>query len=213
MMIVHSQRGTDSTIVSLFRMRYLRRRLKRGIWMILGSMMVSACSNDQIPVDARLTITPDKHTTTITERQNAQGRCLYDAAQYVDIPVLLQLNTADGSPVGDSAIRVYVDFAANTYSGIATMALFDDLNSNGVVDPDTELVSGKGDDIAVVRTDRWSGSKSLLLRINLSCSFRGELFAYVDGVSGRAAIDVVAESVEQAQVIPDSTLRSARVLP
>jgi hypothetical protein len=168
--------------------------------MLLAVVATSTCSNDIVPVNASLSLTPDTHTTNITERQNANGRCLFDAGQYVDIPILMQLTSADGSPIGDASISVYADFAANTYSGISPLALYDDLNSNGVIDPDTELVSGVDDDIARVKTDRWTGSYALLLRINLSCSFRGEIFAFTGGVSSRAAIEVVADNIIQPEV-------------
>ena len=88
-------------------------------------------------------------------------------------------------------MSVYLDFAANNFSGFPVMALFDDRcgNGNGVVD-DFELVSDVDDEIAVVKTDFFGGDRPLLLRINVSCPFRGEVFAFIDGVSGRATIDV-----------------------
>ena len=96
-------------------------------------------------------------------------------------------------------MSVYVDFAANTFSGIAVLSLFDDLNGNGVVDEDVELVSAKDDSIARVKTDKWTGARSLLLRVNLSCSFKGEVFAFTGGVTGRAAIEVVAQQVNKPE--------------
>lgn len=175
----------------------------RKRWVFASLLILAGCSNDSIPVNASLTITPDTHTTRMTERQNAAGQCLFDAGHYVDIPILLQLTTVDGSPIGDAELNVYVDFAENTYSGLATLELYDDRNSNGVVDAQTEYISGFDDDIARVRTEQWSGSRMLLLRINLSCAFRGEIFAYTDGISGRADIEVVADVVVQPEATTD----------
>lgn len=170
---------------------------------ILGTVVVSlcvvSCSNDDVPVNARLLITPEAHTTTIIEQHDVGERCLYDASNYVDLPIVLQLTTDNGSPIGDRPISVYVDFAANTFSGIAVLSLFDDLNGNGVVDEDVELISAKNDSIARVKTDRWTGARSLLLRVNLSCSFKGEIFAFTGGVTGRAAVDVVAQDVNRPE--------------
>lgn len=154
--------------------------------------LLSACTSDVIPINSTLILTPETHTTIIVERQNEEGRCLYFPDNYVDIPILMQLTTGDGSPIGDAILSVYADFAANTYSENAVLGLYDDYNGNGVVDTETELVSGHTDDIARVKTDTWTGSRYLLLRVNLSCAFRGEIFAFTGGVSGRAAIEVVA---------------------
>jgi len=176
--------------------------LKRLLFVAIVSLFGVSCSNDVVPVDAQLRITPETHTTNIIERRDVNDRCLYDASNYVDIPVVLQLTTVNGSPIGDTSISVYVDFAANTFSGIAVLSLFDDLNGNGVVDEDVELISAKDDSIARVRTDQWTGARSLLLRINLSCSFRGEVFAFTGGVSGRAAVEVVAEEINTPEEQP-----------
>lgn len=169
--------------------------------MLAGTLIMGGCGNGIVPVDATLTITPGTHTTRITERQNESGRCLFDANHHVDIPILLQLTTVDGSPIGDAELNVYVDFAENTYSGLTTLELYDDLNSNGVVDAPLEYISGFNNDIARVKTGQWSGSRMLLLRINLSCSFRGEVFAYTGGTSGRAEIEVLADEVVQPEVM------------
>lgn len=169
---------------------------KRRFFLLLTvfSVLITACTSDVVPINSTLSITPDTHSTTIVERQNENGRCLFVPDNHVDIPILLQLSTADGSPIGDATLSVYADFAANTYSENTVLSLYDDYNGNGVVDTETELVSGHTDDIARVKTDTWTGSRYLLLRINLSCSFRGEIFAFTGGVSGRASIEVVARA-------------------
>ena len=173
-------------------------------YLVLASTLsIAGCGDNPVPVDASLTITPGTYTSRIVERQNETGQCLFNANHHVDIPILLQLTTADGSPIGDAELNVYIDFAENTYSGLSTLELYDDLNSNGVVDARLEYISGFNDDIARVRTDEWSGSRMLLLRINLSCSFRGEIFAYTGGVSGRADIEVVADDIIQPEVTTD----------
>ncbi len=199
--------------------RFLARREKRvdSAWafgpfscvkaltlVVLAVVVLSGCSNDTVPVDSALTITPESHSTHITERQSAQGQCLFDANNHVDIPILMLLTTANGSPIGEATLNVYTDFAANTYSGLPVLSLYDDLNSNGVVDADSELISGTNDSIARVKTGQWTGARSLLLRVNLSCAFKGEVFAFTGGISGRASIDVVAQDVLRPPEIPQN---------
>ena len=173
--------------------------LKNLLLTVMASLFGMSCTNDIVPVNARLLITPESHTTNIIEQRDADDQCSYDASNYVDLPIVLQLTTDNGSPIGDTSMSVYVDFAANTFSGIAVLSLFDDLNGNGVVDEDVELVSAKDDSIARVKTDKWTGARSLLLRVNLSCSFKGEVFAFTGGVTGRAAIEVVAQQVNKPE--------------
>ena len=72
------------------------------------------------------------------------------------------------------------------------LALYDDElgNGNGVIDNEAELISGSQDALAQVKTDPLSGDRVLFLRINLSCPFSGDVFAYVDGVTATASIAV-----------------------
>lgn len=163
-------------------------------------LVISGCSNDTLPIGAMLTVTPEQHNTEIVEQKDAAGRCVYYPGNTMDIPVILQLNTVNGSPIGGATLKVYLGFGANTYHGLPVLALYDDLNGNGVVDEESELVSGLEDDIAQVMTGKWTGARSLLLRINLSCSFRGELFAYTAGVSVRAEIEVTASATEDVEM-------------
>ncbi|ASJ74650.1 hypothetical protein [Granulosicoccus antarcticus] len=171
--------------------------------LLSGTLLLSSCSNDTVPVDANLTLTPETHSTQITERRNAEGQCLFDSEYHLDIPILLQLSTSNGSPIGDAELSIYVDFAENTYTGLSTLELYDDLNSNGVVDEESEYISGFDADIARVKTDQWTGSRMLLMRVNLSCSFQGEVFAFTGGVSARSSIEVVADDIIQPEVTID----------
>ncbi len=180
------------------RQPYGLHRLRLLISGLLFVLVISGCANDAVPTNATLRITPESHATTVTEQRDSNERCLFQVSNYVDIPVLLQLTTADGSPIGDVDIDVYADFAANTYSGYPVLSLYDDLNGNGVVDAPAELVSGPDDDIARVKTGTWTGARALLLRVNLSCAFRGEVFAFTGGVSGRASIEVIADNTSTA---------------
>ena len=162
-----------------------------ALWVLTG------CSNDLVPVGASLTMTPETHSTVISEWQDEEGNCLFNQDNHVDIPVIMQLVTADGSPIGEAELNVYADFAANTFTGLPVLALYDDLNGNGVVDAESELISGPDDDIARVKTDQWTGSRMLLLRINLSCAFKGEIVAFTGGSSTRSGIEVVAGDINR----------------
>lgn len=174
--------------------------LLRTIVSFIFTGLLISCAENTVPSNAVLSMTPQSHSVQITEWIDDAQRCVYASENFMDIPLVLQLATADGSPIGESLIHVYADFSENTYPGYAVLALYDDLNSNGVVDSESELVSGFDDNIAVVRSGKYSGAKTLLLRVNLSCSFRGEIRAIAGGVSGSAVIEVTGA----ATAIPTS---------
>jgi len=164
--------------------------------LLLCAVSLGACGGgEQLPVQSSLSIVPAERTYTMVEYRDAEGRCLFDANRFVDLPVVLALRDAGGAPLGGVDVDVYVDFADNTFGPFAPLALYEDRNGNGVVDADTELVSGEGDEIARVRMDAVQGNRALLLRANLSCAYRSELFAYVGGVTARASIEVSAREV------------------
>ena len=90
--------------------------------------------------------------------------------------------------------------------GPPVLALYEDLNSNGVVDAETELVSGTEDSGYVGETRKYSGDKHMFLRINLSCSYKGNVhvrsqFAYRQmNVAVNATKTVTVETTEMTQV-------------
>ncbi len=162
--------------------------------LIVNTLLLVSCTSDVVPIDARLTISPEQHSLFITEFVDESGGCVFSDQHFMDIPILLTLTTANSSPIGGAAVTVYTDFSENTYSGRAVLALFDDINGNGVVDIDSELVSGADDDIATVTTAMETGSRRLLLRINLSCAFTAELRAFSGAASSLATIEVSSRS-------------------
>ena len=139
-------------------------------------------------------ISPEDRNIRVVELLDENGACIFFDNNFVDIPVVITLVDAQQSPIGDAEVSVYLDFAENTFTGVPVLGLFRDLNGNGVIDDDAEFISGIDDPIAKVRTQDFSGDSTLLLRVNLSCAFRGEMFAFVDGVTAIATISVEAIS-------------------
>jgi len=104
--------------------------------------------------------------------------------------------------LGDSVVTVYLDFAGNTFSGDReSLQLFFDTNGNGVVDTPDELMSGVGDDAFSVRTDEYTASTLLLLRVNLSCGYRGSLYAFSGPAAGTININVVAIEEDDSDLL------------
>lgn len=179
-------------------------RSRAALFVASAAMPLFGCDSGQLPNDARLSITPEEKTIQIVEYRDAQGRCISQDGYFVDQPVMLRLTDGAGSPIGDAEVSLYVDFTENAFSGNSPIALFEDRNGNGILDADAELVSAAGDAIARVRTDDDSGARMMLLRIDLSCTFRGELVAFSDGVSAGASLEVEATEVVTIGVPGDS---------
>lgn len=151
---------------------------------LLTSILLFGCdSSGQLPGNAEVRISPESHSIDITQVTNSNGGCAFNSNNYVDTPLLLSVHDGDGSPIGEAEISVNIDYSGNTYLGPPVLALYEDLNSNGVVDAETELVSGTEDSGYVGETRKYSGDKHMFLRINLSCSYKGNVhvrsqFAY-----------------------------------
>ncbi len=163
---------------------------------IVLPLFIVACNAEQLPAGATLQISPKSRSIQISEIRDDADRCVISQEFYQDYPILVFVADGQGTPLGDTKISVYVDYSANTFGGYPVMALYDDMNGNGVVDSDTELVSGSEDGVFVSRTAQYSGEKMLLLRVNLSCEFKGSVFAYSGTASATMDIDVSAKKTE-----------------
>ncbi len=186
-------------------MRNRFKELFRCLVVCAITSIVASCSSDQLPIGASLQITPDTRSIQIVELRDENDVCIFFENNYVDLPIILTLADSQQSPIGGADVSVYVDFAENTFTGIPALKLYIDNNGNGVIDDETEYVSGIDDPIARVRTRALSGDSALILRVNLSCSFRGEVFAFVDGVTASSSISVDATETTPTPTTTDAS--------
>lgn len=182
------------------RTRFPRPARLAGAVLACCGALLGACSDDDelatVPPGSTLSISPEENNWEIFDRRDEEGRCSIDPSQYVDLPILISLRNSGGVPIGDAEVSVYVNLADNTYSGFPVLQLYDDRNSNGVIDGDGELVSDGADRIARVSLSRYGGERLMLLRANLSCPWRSGVFAYVEGVSALASVQVTIQEEE-----------------
>lgn len=164
------------------------------VLVLVGLLTLSACDPNQQPSGADLSIAPNNRTFDVVETHDANGACQYFEQNVLDLPLLLVLSDGQGSPIGGATLGVNVDFAANNYAGLNVLALYSDDNGNGVIDGDTELVSGVDDPAYETKTATYSGERLLYLRVNLSCAFRGEVFAYAGAATASMSVEVTARA-------------------
>ncbi len=167
--------------------------LKRTCSLFAVFVMVIGCSDEpQIPQDGSVRIAPDAIEVQISEVRDDTGACVFFDDVYQDIPINVTLLNSNGFSIGNARISLYLDYAGNTYSGLPVMELFHDVNQNGVIDRNDELVSEAEDDIFRIRTGSVDGSVMVLLRLYLSCGFRGHLFVFSGPLSGSISIETRA---------------------
>jgi len=158
----------------------------------------TACSSDpQLTPDSTIRITPSSQNFEVDELLDDEGNCLVVPEFFQDLPISITVINASNQAVGNANVTVFTDFSGNTSLGFEFLQLFSDSNGNGVVDSPDELVSGVDDDAFSVRTDRFSGTANLLLRVNLSCDFSGNVYAFSGAAAGTSQIAVTGRSSNQ----------------
>lgn len=176
-------------------------------------MLLSGCvQTEHLDINGQLKISPDTKSIAIVETTDADGQCLYDAGYYLDTPVVIAMTDSQGFAQGDTPVSVYVDYSENTFSGPPVLSLYADQNGNGVIDDPDELVSGFDQDIFTARTGRYNAELFLLLRINLSCAFRGQLTAVSGPMTASLAVELSSGDItvtdNSTEPDDDDSLRS-----
>ncbi len=166
--------------------------------------LLAGCNSDTyVTPDSSIHLSPPSSTFDIEEIRDEEGVCLFSPEFYQDVPIRLALTDSLGRAIGDAPVTVYVDYAGNTFSGQESMQLFSDMNGNAVVDTLDELVSGVGDEAFRSRTRNSSGTLDLLLRINLSCAYRGNLYAFSGPAAAVSSISVndISEEPDEPETV------------
>lgn len=154
---------------------------------------LTACndgSDNPLPGGATVNVSPQNKSFDIAENLDQAGNCIIDDTRYIDQYITISVNDVHGSPIGQADLTVSADYGANTFSGYPVMALYDDTNGNGVIDGPEERVTDADDPLFRTKTAEYTGERVLILRMNLSCSFRGSVNAMSDGFFGSGDFEV-----------------------
>ena len=125
--------------------------------------------------------------------------CRVRSNPYNDHTIAISVLDPNGSPLGNVDFRVVVDLSGNTYffepappepPGLPVLQLYEDRNGNGVVDDPEELVSSNTSSAFKTTTDQYTGTKMVLLRVNLSCTYRGNLHVFAGAAYGSVNVEV-----------------------
>ncbi len=169
------------------------------VWAVLGAFAVAGCGVDDIPpgssirfdpVNIEWTVAPN-YTTDTDDDGTPDADCVMSPDLYSDSYVAVTVLDNFGIPLTDVDLTLSLDLAANTFSGYPPLGLYQDVNGNGVIDGPEELVSNTDDGVYTTSTDSESGDAYVLVRVNLSCPFGGNLNAFAgSGANGAMNISV-----------------------
>ncbi|WP_416394984.1 hypothetical protein [Allohahella sp. A8] len=168
----------------------------------LISIALVGCNNDdaqqQVRVGSGVSLDPASIDWEVQGSYDADGNCLINPGHYNDTYLTARVVNEEGAPLGGIDLRVTADLTGNSYTGFHVIQVYSDANGNGVADP-SELVLGPGMPAYDTRTGRYTGEINLIARVNLSCTFKGNIF--VAGTPGGAATSVSVT----AEPPPDAT--------
>jgi len=139
-----------------------------------------------VPVGATVQVNPE----TIQWEIGNGDPCVIDPGIYNDHTIAISVLNNSGAPIGNVDIRVMADLSGNTFSGIDVIKVYDDLNGNGVIDDPAELVSSNTSPSFVTKTEHYSGTRNVMVRVNLSCPYRGNVHVFAGAAYGSANIQV-----------------------
>jgi len=144
-------------------------------------LAVTGCGNDSAaPIDGKIEIVLNELPITV----GAGGGCIGIGAGGTTIfeVIFIIVTDGDGRRMGKVELDIQVDWAANDFTGVEVIRLFDDKNSDGIPDA-TELVSGVGSSLLIpdAKTDE-TGTKQVIMQreVTPGCTFAGN-FVVVSG--------------------------------
>jgi hypothetical protein len=180
----------------------------KQLWpILLISFALSACnsSDDQLPPDTQVIVSPSSYTWTVNEYLGTDGECIYFEDVYQDTVVQISVLDIQNRPIGEVDISLYLSPSNSTsppeFDNEYVFYLYDDFNGNGVVDHPQELVSGTGDPILYeAETEKYHGTKTMIIRTNTSCGgYRATLSVFAGTASG--TMEIITQAAEDLDQI------------
>lgn len=155
---------------------------------ICAGLTLTACGpggdEDPVPPGAVITINPqDVQWDISTSDTNCPDTAFNDHTYTIVV------QDRNGIPLGDVDVIIRADLAANT-SPFDLIRLYDDVNGNGVVDHPQELVSSNTGPVFFTKTDKFTGTRTLLVRVILSCEYQGNITVHAGSAFGSTNIAV-----------------------
>jgi hypothetical protein len=161
-------------------------------------LLLAACGAEttQLPPKAQISVSPSGADWEIVPniQTTADGIefCAIVDDHYLDEFFTIKVTDSQERAIGDVELVISLSLSGNNFSGYPVVELYDDKNGDYIPDPD-ELVSGSDDPLYRTTTDYYSGTTNLIVRMNLSCTYRAQLKVFADGLSSSADLEVIAK--------------------
>lgn len=154
----------------------MRKFLKPIAPLLASIMLLQGCQGDgdAAPVGSTLTIAPSEVTWNISN----PGAC--DPNVFADRLFVITANDPTGAPLGETDLLMTLQLAANTSNFPAMFLIADTGSLPGVVDPGDTVVSELGDGGYATKTNS-EGIAKVIVRMTLSCTYRGSLDVFGSG--------------------------------
>lgn len=184
--------------------------MRDGIfYVIFVSVFLTGCGADdnQVPPGANISLTPEFREweivpNDVTIPDTGEERCVVLPENYVDFPVNISVTDSQDRAIDKANVVISLsgtEALAPNYTRV--MELYDDTNGDFHADPE-ELVSGIGAGFYRTRTDKYTGTISLIVRAFLSCPFKVQLEATAGTASATTtfeAVDVSEDDEEEGE--------------
>ncbi len=158
---------------------------------------------EQLPSSTSVDINPGEIVWKIEKTEEGET-CYVNENRFVDELITVRVSDGQGRALGDVEMIVSLALSENTSGGgvrrlsvqgniVPFVELYEDRNGNYTPEED-ELVSGGDDPLLITSSDEYTGSKDLIVRVNLSCAYKSRLSVNVAGFYKSMSIDVVEKS-------------------
>ena len=156
-------------------------------------LLVGCSGEDEVlPTDTTILINPVEKDWLISPN----SICVDQDFLYQDELITIQLTDGSGRPLSDVELLVSLNLAGNTFNGITAVELYEDQNGNFIPEEE-ELVSGDNNTLFITRTEDITGHKNLIVRLNLSCTYRSVLTVSAQGFTASTEFTVSFNTTEE----------------
>jgi len=172
-------------------MRYVTKEYVFSVFVCSIGIFLVGCQPNQVPNNSVLSLFPShRDIEAISDVSSVDADCISTNYPYVDVPILVTLATSDGNPISQIPISLFADWTSSDSSDSRIVKLLYDFNEDGIFDSDLEAVADGPESMFTWATSSLTGDINLVLRLNLSCQYSGELVAVGAGLFASSSFTV-----------------------
>jgi len=165
--------------------------VKSSVVALMACCLFSCNDTDQVPVGAQIKAFPEEVNWIVGPAET----CIFSPDYYNDTIVTLSLVDENNSGIVDTAMDVSLDLSEAAFTGTERLRLYYDKNVDGIYTED-EKVSVADGPLFSARTDSLNGVLRVMVRVNLSCPYKGTLYAYAGSTAAAVGFNIEENNTE-----------------